>query len=163
MNKIFLNKKAIKYTDFIWTFLTFIIAAIIWSFWANLMTWSKPQLDNIIEVIKISSIVFVAGTLILIIRKHLISIYIDSENNVLIITQLRVFQNNLQTNLNIHKLEISELKNEWFTYFNLKDDKSLICISSSNYGLSKKNVQKIHKNLNQYSTSFQKNNLNKTS
>ncbi len=147
MNKLYLNKKTFKYASLIWSFFAYIIGAIIWILWINLVTWSKPELNNIIETTIIFEIVFLVRTLTLIIRKHLISIYIDSENNLLIINQLRVFQKNLRTELNLEKLEISELKNEWFTYFNLQDDNDSICISSSNYGLTEKKVRKIYKKL----------------
>ena len=152
MNKVYLNKKEFKYVSLIWEFFTYALGAIIWSFWINLVTWSKPELNEIIESVVIFEIIFVVRTVILIFRKHLISIYVDLENNLLIINQLRVFQKNLQTELSIEKLRIFELKNDWFTYFNLQDDKSFICISSSNYGLSEKKVRKIYNKL--HSTTY---------
>ncbi|MDY8135425.1 hypothetical protein [Aquimarina sp. 2201CG5-10] len=148
MNKIFKNKRTFKYESLLWQFLAYFIGAILWNLWINLVTWSKPELNEIIETIVIFEIVFIIRTVIFIVRKHLISIHIDTENNALIINQLRIFQKNLRTVLNLNKLNISELKNGWFTYFELQDDNNQISISSSNYGLSEKKLKKIYSKLN---------------
>ncbi len=147
MNKFFISKKTFKYESLIWQFFGYIVSAIIWSFWINMVTWSKPELNDIFKTIIIFEIVFIVRTVIFIIRKHLISIHIDTENNTLIIHQLRLFQKNLRTILNLNKLCISDLKTGWFTYFELQDNYNLINISSSNYKLTKKMVRKIYNKL----------------
>ncbi len=158
MKKIYQNKKALSYKNInlLWDFLFYSILAPISVLIMHINTWSTIESTDFIYTFVLFILLFIIHNIIFAYRKHLLSIYIDTDNNTLIINQLRRFKKNSCTVLDINKLKISKLQIGWYIFFELDDTTQKITISSSNYGISEEKVnklyQKIQKKINPITT-----------
>ena len=133
--------------NFLYGFVFFMIGAVLWSLWINLVTWREPELSYTLEVMIYFSVIFILKVLFTISRKHLKSINSLDENKTITVKQHLFFRSEVQTVFNLDQLKISELNDNWFTSFKLNDRSNSVVISSSNHGVSAKKIKKIHKKL----------------
>ena len=147
MKKVFKNKKTYTFKTFADHFLIYLLGAIVWMLFLDLTTWSKPDIQEIINCIIIFETILLLNSIAIIYRKHLISIYKDVENNRITIKQLRYFRPDIHTELKLNEITISEIKSGWYKYFEIQDNQQKVLISASTYNVDEKKLKKIHHKL----------------
>lgn len=153
MEKLFKNRRGLKPIDFIHQQFFVVVTALIVSLIGNLFTWSKPELNDILRYIVIFEIYVVIRMLIYISREHLDSVYIDYDSGMLIIKKFWAFRQHKVKTLRLNELMVSEIKHfpitsfTIFISFSIRDNQNIINISSADYGIKEKEIEKIHKKL----------------
>lgn len=153
MKKIFKNNRRLKYTDFINQFFILIPIALFWSLLIDLITWSKPEVMDIIKFIIIFKFAIIIKIFIYISRVKLDSIYIDYDNQSLVINKFLGFNSCRKTSLKLDELVVSKINHSPFISFTLfvsfiiKDNKNQVKLSSTCYYIHEKDIRVIHKKL----------------
>ncbi|NVK10160.1 MAG: hypothetical protein HWD89_13990 [Tenacibaculum sp.] len=154
MKNIFENKKTLKYTDFIKQFFIVIPIALFWSLLINLITWSKPEVMDIVKFIIIFEFAIIIKIFIYTSRVKLDSIYIDYDNQILVINKFLGFNSCRKASLKLDELVVSKINHSPFTtftlfvFFTIKDNQNQIKISSDGYGIKEEDIKQIYEELN---------------
>ncbi|CAM1367463.1 hypothetical protein TOREUM_30747 [Tenacibaculum litoreum] len=154
MKKVFKNKRRLKYADFIKQFFIVIPIALFWSLLINLITWSKPEVMDIVIFTIIFEVVIILKMFIYIFNIKIDSIYINYDNQTLTINKFWGFNSLRKTTLKLDELVISKIDHSpitaftLFVFFTASDNKNKVKLSSSDFNIKEKDIRQIHKRLN---------------
>ncbi len=129
------------------------IAVFLFSFFKSLITWSKPELHEIINYLIIFEVGIILKIAFQIFKNHLESIVFNSDENKLIITQIKPLKTTTKTIFKLDQLEISEIKHFPFSsfaisnYFILKNTHAKIKISTAGHEKKEIDLHEIHKTI----------------
>ena len=153
MKKIFKSKRRLKRADFIKQFFIIIPIVLFWSLIINLITWSKPDMISIVKFIMIFEVAFILKMIIYTSKKQLDSIYIDYDNQTLVINKFWGFNSSKKITLKLNELAVSKINHSPFTsftlfiFFTVKDNQNQIKISSNGYGIKEEDIKQIYEEL----------------
>lgn len=130
------------------------ILVLITSLFKSLLSWTKPEISEILIFFLIFNIIVLIQTLIHNYKNHLESITLDYEENKLILKYVKLSKNSTETVIKLNQIKVSEIKHmpiSWvsFTnYFWVSDMKSKIKISTAGHGIKEIELDEIHTELN---------------
>ncbi|WP_299157584.1 hypothetical protein [uncultured Tenacibaculum sp.] len=155
MKTLFENKKnKIKYNRLLKSMLISVpISALIFSFFKSFLSWTKPEIKEILIFILILGILKLGEALIHNYRNHLESITLDYENEKIMFSHVVLSKENTKTTMELKEIKISEIKHvpvSWFSFINyfwISDEKSKIKISTAGHENKDIILNKIHSEL----------------
>lgn len=135
-------------------FINAIISALIFSLFISFLTWTKPNINEILIFILIFVILKLFQFLKHNYRNHLERISLDNENGKIIINHIRPSIKKTETVMNFKEIRISNIRHmpvSWFSlenYFWIYDNYSKIKISTVGHENKEININEIHSELN---------------
>ncbi|WP_157662541.1 hypothetical protein [Winogradskyella sp. PC-19] len=129
------------------------ISALIFSLFISILTWTKPNINQILIFILVFAILKSFKTLKHNYRNHLERILLDYENGKIIINQIRPSIKKTETIINYKEIRISEIRHipiSWFSfenYFWISDKYSKIKISTASNENREININEIYSEL----------------
>jgi hypothetical protein len=130
------------------------ISAFIFSLLIFFLTWTKPDINQILIFILVFAILKSMRTLIYNYRKHLERISLDYEKRTIIINQIRPSKKKTETIMDFNEIKVSKIKYmpiSWFSvinYFWISDKRSKVKISTLGHENKEINLNEIHLELN---------------